>query len=173
MSSFNQVNLLGRVGQDPEVHMSANNNKVVTFALATNQRWKDRTSGEKKERTDWHRCVAFGRAADTIENYVTKGDLLMITGVLTSRSYQTQSGETRWVTEVNVRGFELMPNTRPTASAPTAQAPTATTPASTQSTAAQAPVASPAPAADKEVPSTFAADIPVDITNEDLDFPWF
>jgi single-strand DNA-binding protein len=95
----NHVQLMGRLGQDPEVINLDSGKKLAKFSLATNESYTT-TKGEKVENTDWHKIVAWGKTADIVENYVTKGREVIIGGKLTSRSYETKEGEKRYITEV-------------------------------------------------------------------------
>ena len=96
----NQVQLIGNVGNNPEIKNFENGKKVSSFSLATNEYYHK--EGEKIQQTDWHNVVAWGKQAELIEKYVDKGKEVAIRGKLTSRSYETQSGEKRFVTEILV-----------------------------------------------------------------------
>jgi single-strand DNA-binding protein len=109
MSSVNQVNLLGRVGKDPESRSTRNANAVVNLSLATSENWTDKQTGEKQERTEWHNLVAFGRSAEVIAEYVGKGDLLFVTGNLRTEKWQDKEGNDRYTTKVYVDRVVLMP----------------------------------------------------------------
>ncbi len=95
----NQVQLMGRLGQDPEIINLDSGKKLAKFSLATNDYYTT-AKGEKVENTDWHNIVAWGKTADIIENHVIKGQEVLIGGKLTTRSYETKEGEKRYVTEV-------------------------------------------------------------------------
>jgi single-strand DNA-binding protein len=95
----NHVQLMGRLGQDPEIINLDSGKKLAKFSLATNESYTN-AKGEKVENTDWHNIVAWGKTADVIENYVTKGREVIIGGKLTSRSYETKEGDKRYITEV-------------------------------------------------------------------------
>jgi len=95
----NHVQLMGRLGQDPEIINLDSGKKLAKFSLATNENYTN-TKGEKVENTDWHNIVAWGKTAEIIEKYVTKGQEILISGKLTTRSYETKEGEKRYVTEV-------------------------------------------------------------------------
>lgn len=102
MSSLrNKVQLVGNVGNDPEIVNLESGKKLAKFSIATNETYKN-ASGEKVTDTQWHNLVAWGKTADIIENYVTKGKEVAIEGKLTSRSYETKQGEKRYITEVVV-----------------------------------------------------------------------
>lgn len=100
MSSLrNQVQLIGNLGKDPEVRELDSGRKVANFTLATNETYRTK-DGEKKEDTQWHNIVAWGKTADIIEKYVTKGREVILKGKLTSRSYENKDGDKRYITEV-------------------------------------------------------------------------
>ncbi len=104
--SVNKVTLIGNLGRDPEVRMTQNNQKIVHLALATSERWRDRQSGESKERTEWHRVVIFNEnLADVAEKYLSKGRTVYIEGTLQTRKWTDQGGQERYTTEVVVPRF--------------------------------------------------------------------
>lgn len=95
----NRVQLIGRVGQDPEVKNLEGGKKVTTITIATNDvYYKD--NGDKVEQTEWHRVTAWGKTAEIIEKYVIKGKEIAIDGKLTHRSYEDKNGEKRYVTDI-------------------------------------------------------------------------
>lgn len=106
MSSLNKVQLIGNVGQDPEIRSLNSGDRVANLSVATSEKWTDKHSGEKKERTEWHRVVVWGALVDVIDNYVNKGDRLFLEGKLETRKWQDQSGNDRYSTEVVLRGFD-------------------------------------------------------------------
>ncbi|SHE57982.1 single-strand binding protein [Psychroflexus salarius] len=95
----NSVQLMGHLGQDPEVVNLDSGKKLVKFSLATND-YYTKKDGEKVTSTDWHNIVAWGKTADIIEKYVTKGREVIVRGKLSSRSYETKEGDKRYITEV-------------------------------------------------------------------------
>lgn len=101
---LNKVTLIGNLGQDPDVRMTQSGDKVASISLATKERWKDQ-SGERQERTEWHRIVFFGKLAEIIEQYVKKGSKIYVEGKLQTRKWQDQQGQDRYTTEVVVSGF--------------------------------------------------------------------
>ena len=101
---MNRVTLIGNLGTDPEIRAFDNGDKIANFSLATNERWKDRETGEKKEHTDWHRVVVFGPLVQVVERYLAKGDKIAIEGQVKTRKWQDQSGEDRYSTEIVLRG---------------------------------------------------------------------
>jgi single-strand DNA-binding protein len=90
---------MGRLGQDPEILNLDSGKKLAKFSLATNENYTT-AKGEKVENTQWHNIVAWGKTAEVIENYVTKGREVVITGKLANRSYETKDGQKRYITEV-------------------------------------------------------------------------
>ena|GEM_PF-32131 len=108
MSSIkNQVQLIGNVGQEPQVTNLESGKKVVRFSLATNENYKN-DKGEKVQSTDWHTVVAWGKTAEIVEKFVGKGKEVGITGKLKTRTYTTEDGNQRYVTEVEAREILLL-----------------------------------------------------------------
>jgi single-strand DNA-binding protein len=105
----NKVQLIGNVGQEPTITNLESGKKVARLSLATNENYKNST-GEKQTDTNWHTIVAWGKTAEIIEKYVTKGKEIAIEGKLTSRSYETKEGEKRSVTEVVANEIVLLSN---------------------------------------------------------------
>ena len=95
----NKVQLIGNLGQDPEIVTLENGNKLAKFSIATSDTYKN-AMGEKVEDTQWHQIVAWGKTADIVENYLSKGKQVAVEGKLTHRSYETKNGEKRYITEV-------------------------------------------------------------------------
>src|SRR5690554_2659915 len=95
----NKVQLIGRLGQDPEIISFADGNKMAKFSLATDESYKDK-SGNKVERTEWHNIVVKGGLVKVVETYVTKGKEIAIEGRLSSRSYDDKDGNKRYITEI-------------------------------------------------------------------------
>jgi single-strand DNA-binding protein len=105
--SVNKVILVGNLGRDPEVRMTQGNQKIVQLALATSERWKDRQSGDARERTEWHRVVIFNEhLADVAERYLRKGSSVYVEGQLQTRKWTDQGGQERYTTEVVVSRFK-------------------------------------------------------------------
>ncbi|MCF6347345.1 MAG: single-stranded DNA-binding protein [Flavobacteriaceae bacterium] len=107
----NKVQLIGNVGQEPTITNLENGKKVVRLSLATNENYKN-AKGEKQTDTNWHTVVAWGKTADIIEKFVSKGKEIAIEGKLTSRSYEDKEGVKRYVTEVVVSEILLLGNTQ-------------------------------------------------------------
>ena len=104
--SVNKVILVGNLGRDPEVRYTQNNQKIVHLSVATSERWKDRQSGEPRERTEWHRVVIFNEnLADIAERYLRKGNPVYLEGTLQTRKWTDQSGQEHTTTEVVVPRF--------------------------------------------------------------------
>ena len=95
----NKVQLIGNLGQDPEIMNMENGTKLAKFSIATSDSYKN-AKGEKVEDTQWHNIVAWGKTAEIVENYLVKGKQVAIEGKLTHRSYETAAGEKRYITEV-------------------------------------------------------------------------
>ncbi|QTE21404.1 single-stranded DNA-binding protein [Polaribacter cellanae] len=105
----NKVQLIGNLGNDPEIITLESGKKLAKFSLATNDSYKD-ASGQKIDNVQWHNLIAWNKTADIVEKYVTKGKEIAIEGKLTSRSYETKEGEKRYVTEVVVNELLMFGN---------------------------------------------------------------
>jgi single-strand DNA-binding protein len=104
--SVNKVTLVGNLGRDPEVRYTQDGSKIVHLAIATSERWRDRNSGENRERTEWHRVVIFNeRLGEVAEKYLSKGRSVYLEGQLQTRKWQDQSGQERFTTEVVLQRF--------------------------------------------------------------------
>lgn len=108
MGSLNKVMIIGFLGNDPEVRYMPSGEAVANFSVATTSRWKDKQSGEQKEHTEWHRCVAFSKDADTIAKYLKKGSQVYVEGELRTNKYDDKEGITRYSTEIRVRRFSFL-----------------------------------------------------------------
>jgi single-strand DNA-binding protein len=95
----NKVQLIGHLGNDPEIVNLESGTKLAKFSIATNETYKN-AQGEKVEDTQWHNIVAWGKTAEIVESYLTKGKEVAIEGKLTNRSYETKTGEKRYITEI-------------------------------------------------------------------------
>ncbi|MGJ8559789.1 MAG: single-stranded DNA-binding protein [Litorimonas sp.] len=103
--SVNKVILVGNVGNDPEIRTFGNGGKVANLSLATSESWRDKQSGEKKEKTEWHRVAVFGEGlVGVIERYVKKGSKLYIEGKLQTRKWQDRDGNDKYTTEIVLQG---------------------------------------------------------------------
>ena len=111
--SVNKVTLIGNLGNEPEIRTTTGGSKVATFSLATSRSWNG-TSGEKQEKTEWHRCVAWnGKStgmglADIVEKYCKKGERLYVEGSIEYGQYKDKEGQTRYTTEIKVREIMLL-----------------------------------------------------------------
>ncbi len=106
MSSVNKVILVGNLGKDPEVRTFQNGGKVCNFSIATSERWTDKQSGEKRERTEWHTVAIFNENLVTVaEKYLRKGSKVYVEGQLETRKWQDRDGNDRYSTEVVLRPF--------------------------------------------------------------------
>ncbi len=104
--SVNKVILVGNLGRDPEVRYAQNGNKIVNMSVATSDTWRDKQSGERRERTEWHRVVIFNdRLGDVAEKYLRKGSKVYLEGALQTRKWQGQDGQDRYTTEVVLDRF--------------------------------------------------------------------
>jgi single-strand DNA-binding protein len=104
--SVNKVILVGNLGRDPEIRFMQSGDKVVNLAIATSERWNDRQSGEKREKTEWHRVVVFDQnIADVAEKYLKKGTKLYIEGQLQTRKWADQQGQEKYTTEIVLQRF--------------------------------------------------------------------
>lgn len=100
MASINEVRLMGNLGQDPDLRWTQSGTAVCTLSLATSKHWFDEKSGEKKEQTEWHRVVVWGKAAENIAKQKRKGDQVIVSGYLQTRKYTDGGGIERYATEI-------------------------------------------------------------------------
>lgn len=156
----NKVILIGNLGNDPEVKSMPNGNAVTNISVATSDSWRDKQTGEQRERTEWHRVVFFGRLAEIAGQYLRKGSKVYIEGSLRTRKWQDQAGQDRYTTEVvvDINGQMQMLDGRGDAQGGGYQdyAQSAPRPAASQSASSGAP-AQPAPAGNYD---DFDDDIP-------------
>ncbi len=104
--SVNRATLLGNLGQDPKIGVTKDGGKIATVSIATSETWKDKASGEKKERTEWHRVVIFNPGlAEVAEKYLRKGSKVYVEGMLSTRKWTDQQGIERYTTEVVLKPF--------------------------------------------------------------------
>lgn len=101
----NKVIILGNLGQDPEVRYLQNGNAVCSISVATSETWKDKESGEQREKTEWHKCVAFRRLAEIMGEYLSKGSKVYLEGRLQTRKWQDQQGQDRYTTEIVLQRY--------------------------------------------------------------------
>ena len=129
MRGVNKIALMGNLGADPEIRHTQSGVAVANIRLATNFQWKDKTTGEKRDHTEWHRVVIFGKLAEIADKYLSKGDPVYFEGRNQTRKWQGQDGQDRYTTEVVVSEMNLIggngSSTSPTESASKAAAETA------------------------------------------------
>ncbi|WP_394248661.1 single-stranded DNA-binding protein [Vibrio profundi] len=101
----NKVILVGNLGNDPEIRYMPNGGAVANITIATSESWRDKATGEQREKTEWHRVALFGKLAEVAGEYLRKGSQVYIEGQLQTRKWQDQSGQDRYTTEVVVQGF--------------------------------------------------------------------
>jgi len=107
MAGVNKVILIGNLGRDPEIRYSQQGVAVVNFPIATSEQWTDKNTGEKQEKTEWHRVVAFGKPAEILEKYLSKGRQVYIEGRLQTSNYEKE-GQTHYTTDIIVTNFQFL-----------------------------------------------------------------
>lgn len=105
---INKVILIGHVGREPEIRQPASGQIICTVSLATSAMWKDRQTGEKQERTEWHRVICFGRLAEIARDYIHKGTRLYVEGSLRTQKWQDQQGNDRYTTEIIAADLQML-----------------------------------------------------------------
>lgn len=103
--SVNKVTLIGNLGKDPEIRSMQNGGKVANLSVATSESWKDKSSGDKKEKTEWHKVVVFGPQAETAERFLKKGSKVYLCGSLQTRKWTDKDGNDKYSTEIVLQGF--------------------------------------------------------------------
>lgn len=103
--TFQQVIIIGNVGQDPEIRFTQGGDAVANLTIATSKDWKDKNSGEAKQRVEWHRVVIFGKLAEIAGEYVKKGSKVQIVGELQTRKWTNKQGQDQYTTEIVLQGF--------------------------------------------------------------------
>lgn len=133
MASLNKVQLIGNLGRDPEMRSFPNGDQIAAVSIATNEKWKDKQTGEMKEAVEFHRVQFFGKLAEVVGQYLRKGSQVFVEGSLKTRKYTDKDGVEKYTTEI--RAYEmLMLGSKPdTAPAPRAAKPAAKDPAQTPS----------------------------------------
>lgn len=126
MAGINKVILVGRLGKDPDTKYMPSGDAVTNFSIATSETWKDKQSGEKKEKTEWHNIVAFRRLGEICAEYLRKGSQVYIEGKLQTRKWQDKNGNDRYTTEIVANEMQML-GSRSDSYAP-AQAPAASKP---------------------------------------------
>jgi single-strand DNA-binding protein len=105
MSGVNKVILVGNLGREPEVKYSSAGAAIANLAIATSESWTDKTTGQKQEKTEWHRVVIFGKLAEICQQYLHKGSKVYVEGQLKTRKWQNKEGQDQYTTEVVLSGF--------------------------------------------------------------------
>jgi single-strand DNA-binding protein len=108
MAGINKVILVGNLGRDPEIRYFQDGTAVANFSIATSDSWTDKQSGEKKERTEWHRIVAFRRLAEICGEYLSKGRQVYIEGKLQTREWEDKDGNRRFTTEIVAQTMQML-----------------------------------------------------------------
>lgn len=108
MKGINKVILLGIVGGDPEIKYTQNGKCVAMFSLATNSKFRDKRTDEQVQKTSWHYCVAFGKTAELIEQFMRKGSKTYLEGAIDYQQYETDAGEKKYITKITVKDFVLL-----------------------------------------------------------------
>ncbi len=107
MASLNKAMIIGRLGKDPDVRYTQSNTAVANMSIATSERYKDK-SGEWKEKTEWHKVVAWGRTAEVCQEYLKKGSLVFIEGSLQTNKWEDNDGNTRYTTEIKTFRMQML-----------------------------------------------------------------
>ena len=108
MSGLNKVLLIGRLGQDPELKHTPSGAAVCNFSLATSETWNDKSSGQKQERTEWHRVVLWGKIAELANQFLKKGSQCYVEGSLQTRSWDDKDGNKKYTTEINGKSVQFL-----------------------------------------------------------------
>lgn len=103
--SVNKAIIIGNCGKDPEIRTTQDGRKIANLRIATSESWKDKSSGEKREKTEWHSVVIFGQLADIAERFIRKGSKVYIDGQIQTRKWQDKDGHDKYSTEIVVQGF--------------------------------------------------------------------
>ena len=107
MAGINRVMLIGNLGKDPEVRYSQQGTAICNITIATSESWTDKSTGEKQEKTEWHRCVSFGKQAEVLGKYLVKGSQVYVEGKLQTRQYE-KDGQTHYATDIVVQEFTFL-----------------------------------------------------------------
>ena len=107
MAGLNKVMLIGNLGRDPEIRYSQQGLAIVSFSIATSEQWTDKNSGDKQEKTEWHRIVVFGKQAEICEKYLSKGSQIYVEGRLQTSQYE-KDGITRYSTDIIANNFQFI-----------------------------------------------------------------
>ena len=108
MASINKVILIGNLGKDPELRFLQSGQPVANFSIATSEKWKDKSTGETKEQTEWHNIIMFGKLAEIAGQYLKKGSSVFIEGRLQTRKWQDKTGQDRYTTEIIANEMKML-----------------------------------------------------------------
>lgn len=106
MSSLNRAEVIGNLGQDPDIRYTQSGTCIANLSVATSEKWNDKNTGDKQEKTEWHKVAVFGKLAEIIGQYCTKGSKLYLSGRLQTRKWQDKEGNDRWTTEIVLSGYD-------------------------------------------------------------------
>jgi len=107
MAGLNKVMLIGRLGRDPEIRYTQNGNAVVNFSIATSEKWTDKSTGQKQEKTEWHNIIVFGAIGEACEKYLSKGSQVYVEGKLQTQTYEKE-GRTHYKTQIFASGVQFL-----------------------------------------------------------------
>lgn len=110
MGDLNRASIFGRLGKDPEIRSTQSGEKVANFSLATTDQWKEKQTGEKKERTEWHNIIVWGSLVSIVESHLKKGNRVYVEGEIRTRKWQDKNGNDRFSTEIVLNGFNARLN---------------------------------------------------------------
>ena len=105
---LNQCNFIGRLGNDPEVRYMPDGKAAANISIGCSEKWKDKNTGEQKEKTEWVKCSAFGKLAEIMGEYLRKGSLVYVSGKMQTRKWQDQNGQDRYTTEIIVSEMKML-----------------------------------------------------------------
>lgn len=105
---LNQCNFIGRLGNDPEIRYMPDGKAAATISIGCSEKWKDKQTNEQRERTEWVRCVSFGKLAEIMGEYLRKGSLVYVSGKMQTKKWQDQSGQDRYTTEIVVSEMKML-----------------------------------------------------------------
>lgn len=108
MAGINKAIIVGNLGRDPEIRYASNGSAIASITVATSEQWKDKNTGEKQERTEWHRISAFGRLAEIMGEYLKKGSQVYVEGRIQTRKWQDQNGQDRYTTEIVANELQML-----------------------------------------------------------------
>ena len=109
---LNRASLIGRVGKDPQSQNTKSGEVISFFSIATTEKWKDKTSGEQREATEWHNIATFGKLSQIVQSFVKKGSLVYVSGKIVTRKYTDKDGIERYSTNINVDELKLLSGTK-------------------------------------------------------------